>query len=165
MGSTTFYTYANGADLTTAFNAAIQDALYTYGHRSYTGTISEKDAVVVIDSTPMAKQAAEDLAERLINDRDERIADKWGPAGAIAIAACEHTQVVEIPPRPGGYPNLRAAAEAALADLPEEQSITHVAAADHHCTAQGRPCRGSLTVTIAGEPRHTGWLFFGWASC
>lgn len=113
----------------------------------------------------MDKQAAEALAARLIDGRDERIADKWGPAGAIAIAACEHTQIVEIPARPGGYPNLRAAAEAALPDLPEGQSITHVAAADHHSTAQGRPCRGSLAVTIAGEPRHNGWLFFGWSSC
>lgn len=102
------------------------------------------------------------MAQRLI---DERIDDKWTPAGATAIAGREHTQTVQIPARPPWLPEPRGQLRR-LRSLPcPGQPITHVVSAGQHSTSRGRPCRGSLTVTVTGEPQHAGWLFFGWASC
>lgn len=163
MGAETFTSAAKGTDLREAFSAAIEQAQYDYGHAGYTGTIAEKHDVVVIESTPMSEQDADALANRLISKDDPRISDKWGPAGAIAIASGTSTQTVEIPAEPDGFPGLRAAADAALGTLPMGQSITEVTSKLYETTDTGRPCKGTLTVTLSGN-EHTGWLFFGWAS-
>jgi hypothetical protein len=165
LGGTTFHTCADGTDVASAFRDAVEQAQYDFGHAGYTGTIAEKHDYVVIEPTPITEQAAADLAQRLIRECDDRIDDKWGPAGAIAIAGGERTLRVQIPARPGGYPTLREAAEAALPNLPEGQSIVGVNGYGYDKTAQGRPCRGSIDVTLSGGTEHTGWLFFGWASC
>lgn len=163
MGAESFTTTAEGTDLRAAFNTAVEHAQYDYGHAGYTGTIAEKDDVVVIESTPMSERDAENLANRLIYDGDPRIDNKWGPAGAIAIGSGTSTRSVEIPSRPEGFPTLRAAAEAALGALPKGQSITEVTSKLYEATETGRPCTGTLTATLSGG-EHTGWLFFGWAS-
>lgn len=46
MGATNFYTEANGATLSEAFQTAVDNAHYEYGHRGYTGTIAEKSGAV-----------------------------------------------------------------------------------------------------------------------
>ena len=68
-----------------AFTAAVQQAAWDHGHSGYTGTIAEKTEFVIITNEPMDRPDAQDLAEKLINEGDERINDKWGPAGAIPI--------------------------------------------------------------------------------
>jgi hypothetical protein len=116
MGACDFNCYAEGRSPREAFNNAVQQARYDYGHSGYTGTIAEKESFVLIEDTSedVIKLARDELAlpqdERCLNDNDlkdiifnladnpgdkeviikalrdlddERIADKWGPAGCI----------------------------------------------------------------------------------
>lgn len=46
MGATNFYTEANGATLSEAFQTAVDNAYYEYGHGGYTGSIAEKSGAV-----------------------------------------------------------------------------------------------------------------------
>jgi hypothetical protein len=85
MGGTTFSCTASGADVAEAYQNAVDQAQYDYGHAGYTGTIAECDGYVLIQPTPMSMEAAVGLGEQLIRDGDPRIDDKWGPAGAIPL--------------------------------------------------------------------------------
>jgi hypothetical protein len=76
---------ADGPDPAKAFDAAKEAAYWYDGHAGYTGTIAEKDSYVVITDGPIPEHEADELAERVMAADDERISDKWGPAGAIAI--------------------------------------------------------------------------------
>jgi len=67
-----------------AFSEAVADARHEYGHGGYTGTLAEKNKCVFISKVKTQKEAT-DLADKLIDDCDERIDDKWGPAGAIEV--------------------------------------------------------------------------------
>ncbi|MEU3452254.1 hypothetical protein ABZ671_01225 [Micromonospora sp. NPDC006766] len=87
MGADEFQQYADGADPAEAFRDACEEARHEYGHRGYTGTLAEKDDYIVIEGKPTPRELAEALASRLVRDDDPRIRDKWGPAGAIAVAA------------------------------------------------------------------------------
>lgn len=83
MGACTFKTVARGNSAKEALRNAIQDARYENGHGGYTGTIAEKDSLVMI-----SKPEGEDLyefANRLIDEDDPRIKNKWGPAGCIKL--------------------------------------------------------------------------------
>ena len=136
MGAEAFTTYAEGADVAAAFRAAVEQAQYDYGHAGYTGSVAEKDEYIVIDSPPLSENDAEALADKLIRDNDERICDKWGPAGAIPV----HGESRDTPSAP-----IRATAQ--RLDKPAEIEAAH-----------GDPA-------VAALPEVTGWLFFGWASC
>lgn len=46
MGATNFYCEANGKTLSEAFQTAVDNAYYEYGHRGYTGTIAEKSGAI-----------------------------------------------------------------------------------------------------------------------
>jgi len=81
MGAESFVEHARGKTAEAAFEAAVQEALYDYGHAGYTGTIAEKHEFVEID-VPEDKTAEEFVDELMRND-DERIEDKWGPAGCV----------------------------------------------------------------------------------
>lgn len=85
MGAEVFTTYAKGTTAKEAFDAAVEQAQYDYGHAGYTGTIAEKAGWVMVADAPMTAEAAGALANKLIGEGDERIDDKWGPAGCIAI--------------------------------------------------------------------------------
>jgi hypothetical protein len=77
-------TEARGATAKDAFDSAVREAQYDYGHAGYTGTIAEKDEFTVIsDAVGMTRTMATALAEKLLRDGDKRIDDKWGPAGVI----------------------------------------------------------------------------------
>ncbi|MCJ8332420.1 MAG: hypothetical protein HRT89_21215 [Lentisphaeria bacterium] len=84
MGAETFMTQANGKSAQDAFNAAVEDANYEHGHGGYTGTIAEKCNFTTIPST---EENSYDYAEKLIDEGDERIDDKWGPAGCIELGS------------------------------------------------------------------------------
>lgn len=81
MGANTFIQSASGKNAKEAFKEAVDEALYEYGHRGYTGTIAEKDSYVMI-TCPEGVEP-EDYADLLISKGDSRIDDKWGPAGCI----------------------------------------------------------------------------------
>jgi hypothetical protein len=78
---------ATGATVGEAFANAVEQALYEYGHRGYTGSLAEKHDYIVIPLDGEAtKDAAVAAARKLMHDDDARISDKWGPAGAIRYA-------------------------------------------------------------------------------
>jgi hypothetical protein len=83
MGADQFSVVSKGKNAEEAFSAAVRRAQYDHGHAGYTGTIAEKDAFVMIDlpEGPDAKS----YAEKLIDDLDGRVVDKWGPAGCIDL--------------------------------------------------------------------------------
>jgi len=83
MGGTTFMIEASGETASKAFASAVDNARYECGHGGYTGTIAEKDTFVFIncpnDINPVT------YADKLIDEGDRRIDDKWGPAGCISL--------------------------------------------------------------------------------
>lgn len=85
MGANDFFQMGKGGDVKTSFVSARDEALYDHGHSGYTGTLAEKDSFVVIDDQPKTRDQAYELARALIEDSDDRIDDKWGPAGAIRV--------------------------------------------------------------------------------
>lgn len=87
MSSYQFDAVGKGADPAEVFAGLVADAQYNFGHAGYTGTIAEKDDFVVICQQPLLIDDAYKLAEELFEADDERISDKWGPAGAIPL--CE----------------------------------------------------------------------------
>lgn len=87
MGATTFTDHAPQPDPRVAFDELRRSALHERGHGGYTGSIAEKRDFVVIERTPLPHADALALARRLIDTGDPRIDDKWGPAGAIPLAA------------------------------------------------------------------------------
>lgn len=88
MGAETFYSRSSGKTAKQAFKNAVEYASYQYGHAGYTGTIAEKDNFVVIN-LPEGRDP-EEYANHLIDECDERIDDKWGPAGCFKIAEDEY---------------------------------------------------------------------------
>lgn len=70
--------------LDSVFSRAVEAAAYEYGHRGYTGSLAEKGEVTFI-GTVKTKREAREAIDKLVEASDERIDDKWGPAGAILI--------------------------------------------------------------------------------
>lgn len=84
MGASVFMDYGSGKTAKEAFNALVEDARYTNGHGGYTGTIAEKDEFKILTDKIFESQSdAEDYANSLIEKDDERVSDKWGPAGCL----------------------------------------------------------------------------------
>ena len=83
MGATTFSDVVGGESPQSAFSSAAREARYAYGHAGYTGTIAEKDSFVLIPCEQ--GQSPYKLANQLIDEGDERVDSKWGPAGCIEI--------------------------------------------------------------------------------
>jgi hypothetical protein len=108
MGATNFSTEVIGRSAEVAFKLIVEHARHEYGHGGYSGTIAEKDDFVMIRDTP------EDVLKRDVNNEispwnlqdlrsadpkrqrigvagalmdldDDRISDKWGPAGCIEL--------------------------------------------------------------------------------
>lgn len=86
MGASEFVSVAKGKTAKAAFKVAVDEAAYDHGHAGYTGTIAEKSEFVLISNkrAETVKEAC-DLAEQLISEGDERVDDKWGPAGCIRV--------------------------------------------------------------------------------
>lgn len=81
MGADVFFTAMGGKTAREAFDEAVRQACYDHGHSGYSGTIAEKEGFVMIP-LPDGEEAPS-FANRMIDDDDERIDDKWGPAGCI----------------------------------------------------------------------------------
>jgi hypothetical protein len=88
VGADSFIVTAPGKTAGEAFQAAVDEARYLHGRAGYTGTIAEKSEFVVI---PLPKgEGPEEFANRLLDEDDRRIADKWGPAGCVKVKPGEY---------------------------------------------------------------------------
>jgi hypothetical protein len=85
VGASTFETYRDGTDVHDAFSDAVEEAGWEHGHDGYSGTIAEKTEYEIITRQPMSYDDATRLANDLLHRDDPRVADKWGPAGAIPV--------------------------------------------------------------------------------
>jgi len=84
MGGCDFTVGAKGQTAKEAFSRAVTDAQYQSGHGGYTGTIAEKHSFVMMGAAKTKKEAYE-MAYNFIDEGNEKIADKWGPAGCIEV--------------------------------------------------------------------------------
>jgi hypothetical protein len=114
MGASELATYVEGTDPAGAFRAAVTAAATQDGHTGYTGTHPRKGNLHHHRAQPDALRRAEVLAEKLIRDLNSRtrtngVTPKRSPLAGQPIAN------VAIPHRAEGYPNLRAAAQVAMA--------------------------------------------------
>jgi len=82
MGACTFFTRSSGPSAREAFRSAIDQARYEYGHGGYTGTIAEKSSFVTFDCPEGVDPY--NYADSLL-ESNNRINDKYGPAGAVKI--------------------------------------------------------------------------------
>jgi hypothetical protein len=73
-----------------AFNEAVKEALYDYGHSGYTGSIAEKQKFIMLNDKPLEPNEAKDLVRKIEDEGDDRIDDKWGPAGCIKLTTKEY---------------------------------------------------------------------------
>lgn len=83
MGAESFMTSSRGETAEEAFNEAVREAFYESGHGGYTGTIAEKTDFVEIPLPNGADPMTE--ADRLIDEGDDRVCNKWGPAGCFTL--------------------------------------------------------------------------------
>jgi len=84
MGAEDFYTVSSGKNPEEAFKSAIDETRYECGHRGYTGTIAEKNSFVSCSENVFGSyQEASDYAKNLIDESDDRVDNKWGPAGYV----------------------------------------------------------------------------------
>jgi hypothetical protein len=89
MGATTFCTKAFGKTIGEAFEMAVERAQYHHGKAGYTGTIAEKNGYKKIPDSEHKNKEKREYAFDLIDDQDERIESKWGPAGAIDLSGTQ----------------------------------------------------------------------------
>lgn len=83
MGAVPFETLAFGKTADEAFSNAVKDAKHMHGHGGYTGTIAEKTSFTVIPESEHTGRQKRTVARELIEEGDNRIQRKRGPAGAI----------------------------------------------------------------------------------
>src|SRR5262245_47024653 len=85
MGAEIFMVRTKAKTAEAAFDAAVTAARARSGRGGYSGTVAEKRSFVVI-ALPKTEPAvtAVDYANRLLDEGDPRVDDKWGPAGIIA---------------------------------------------------------------------------------
>ncbi len=84
MGASEFTVVGRGKTPQEAFDKVVKDAQYEHGHGGYTGTVAEKDTFTLIGTEETLEDALAKAAD-LLDANDKRVADKWGPAGCIAV--------------------------------------------------------------------------------
>jgi len=89
MGGSEFFHIESGKTARIAFKKAVKKALYDHGHNGYTGTIAEKEDFIMIPLPNLKYDDVEEMAvsyaETLMQERDNRVSDKYGPACCIKI--------------------------------------------------------------------------------
>lgn len=96
MGAEFFIRRGTGHSAETVFKELKSQAQYDHGHSGYTGTIAEKDSFIMLES-PVIKAAYNTVGDWIgvsayIEDEywnDDKIRDKWGPAGCIQLSEKE----------------------------------------------------------------------------
>ena len=94
MGANFFEVESSCENLEEAFQEEVNEALSHYGNGGYTGTIAEKESYIQLSDKVMWADEAETLANKLLEENNEQISDKWGPAGALPI--CHPTKRVSV---------------------------------------------------------------------
>lgn len=85
MGATTFVCMESGQTAEDAFRNAITKARVAHGNEGYTGSIAEKRRFVKI-VLPEGEDPVV-FAYMLLDGRDYRVDNKWGPAGCVELPA------------------------------------------------------------------------------
>ena len=88
MGAQTFKQVGRGTTAKEAFSEAREEASYENGHGGYTGSLAEKGNFKEIH-LPDGEDPFK-FANKLIDEGDPRIDDKWGPAGCVKIKDGEY---------------------------------------------------------------------------
>jgi hypothetical protein len=99
-GGQDFEAVGKGKSVQEAFNKACEQARYEHGHGGYTGSIAEKHSFVLItppkdvkplqyaewvhDNFTSGAPIPEQYRDQIARD-NQKIQDKWGPAGAIQL--------------------------------------------------------------------------------
>jgi hypothetical protein len=83
MGAEPFMTVARGDSAEDAFWIAVEQAARECGHGGYSGTIAEKSAFIELE--PPGDVGPFEAGRRLVEEEDQRISDKWGPAGVFPL--------------------------------------------------------------------------------
>lgn len=83
MSNREFLTEGVGDSAKTAFTMAWKSAAYTHGLGGFTGSLVEKTDFIMIDLPEGISPHT--YAQQLIDEGDERIQDKFGPAGCIDL--------------------------------------------------------------------------------
>ncbi|MEU4229555.1 hypothetical protein AB0F17_35105 [Nonomuraea sp. NPDC026600] len=165
MGAHDFTTYAHGINASSAYAAAVEEAVAENGHSRHNGTISTTDGFIVLDDTPRPMNDALEVARQKLDD--PRI-EKRGFCGAIPVLGTRRDISAPIPAVPGGYRTRDEAADAALAPyLREGESVDrYYLQMDVILHADtDRIVSGSVRAPVeGGEKTHAGWLFFGMAA-
>tara|TARA_R110002020_G_scaffold38397_2_gene115470 strand:+ start:406 stop:687 length:282 start_codon:yes stop_codon:yes gene_type:complete len=86
MGAVDFTHVAKGNTASEAFDSAVQEASYNYGHAGYTGTIAEKSGFEM--KTVPEGETIEDFINRTLEDND-----KWGNAFCIKSQKSENKYI------------------------------------------------------------------------
>ena len=92
MGAEAFKRVAFGKTPEEAFSNACDEAREWYGKRPYTGSIKEKDTFTEIPEEEYKGKDRRKFANELISDGDDRVDDKWGPAGAVSLKGTQEAQ-------------------------------------------------------------------------
>ena len=85
MGANTFYVISTGSSAQEAFYTAVERERSNFDddYQGYSGTIAEKNSFVRI---PLPENISPiEYSNKLIDTRDSRINDKWGPAGCFDL--------------------------------------------------------------------------------
>lgn len=93
MGAATFSERSAGKTAQEAFNVAVEQAQWDFGHAGYTGTIAEKSEFIVLKPTPERLAEIKAASWFDYNGEDplwEQVDDKWGPAGCIDLGDGEY---------------------------------------------------------------------------
>lgn len=164
MGAAGFSQYQGGTHLGEAFRDARMTAESEDGGRR--GNVAAKDEVVRLVKEPVTLEAAYELAEQYTERNTQRVDDKWGPAGAIAVRGEERQVKVTITEKAGGYATAEEAAKASLEAqglLRDGEAVTYGVQGMYSIDRRGRVVSGELYVPVKGAtgPEQTGWLFFG----
>jgi hypothetical protein len=87
VGALVFYEMSAGQTAEKAFANAVAEARREYGQSRFTGQVCEKREYVMVTHDLLTPEQAQAMAEELIDKRDPRIDDKWGPAGCIELTS------------------------------------------------------------------------------
>ena len=84
MGAMEFTDEGSGKTATEAFDDAVGDAAYEYGHGGYTGTIAEKCEFREL-ALPEGTDAYK-FAQDCLDDENHFCQDKWGAAACVRLS-------------------------------------------------------------------------------
>lgn len=84
MGIIDFDVIVKAKGAKSAFNKAIKEARKIHGTGGYSGTIAEKSSFIMI-TVPDGEDPCK-YANKLLDNDDPLIQNKWGPAGCVKIA-------------------------------------------------------------------------------